>query len=332
MWLICIYLYVVKCAEGSDKQPDTANSILQHGHSEHQHYHDMKIKTIVTALYLSMIALTSTAQTVPDANGYIVSDGQLAPDFSVELAEGGRLSLSELRGRVVMLQFTASWCGVCRREMPFIESDIYQPHKDDPGFVLVGIDRDEPLDKVQAFAKSTGISYPLALDPGADVFSLYSEREAGVTRNVLIGPDGTILMRTRLYKEKEFGSLTMLIDSLLQQKGYTTLAATDFQASLRRSDVQLVDVRTEKEYDEGHIARAIQINALSGDFASNAAAKLDKTKMTAVYCRSGKRSADAASQLTEMGFRVINLDGGILQWQKDGMPVTKEKNCCEPAL
>ncbi len=55
-----------------------------------------------------------------------------------------------------MLQFTASWCGVCRKEMPFIEKDIWLKHKNNPEFALIGIDRDEPLDKVLAFAKSTG--------------------------------------------------------------------------------------------------------------------------------------------------------------------------------
>jgi len=57
--------------------------------------------------------------------------------------------------------------------MPFIEKDIWQRHKSDSNFVLMGIDRDEPLDKVITFAQSVGISYPLALDPGADVFAKY---------------------------------------------------------------------------------------------------------------------------------------------------------------
>ena len=52
-----------------------------------------------------------------------------------------------------MLQFTASWCGVCRKEMPFIEKDIWLKHKSNPDFMLIGIDRDEPLEKVIAFGK-----------------------------------------------------------------------------------------------------------------------------------------------------------------------------------
>ncbi len=54
----------------------------------------------------------------------------MAPDFVVNEAAGKSYRLSELRGRVVMLQFTASWCSVCRQEMPFIEKEVWKPGKD----------------------------------------------------------------------------------------------------------------------------------------------------------------------------------------------------------
>lgn len=155
-------------------------------------------------------------QTAPDAAGYIVKVGEEAPDFEMTLTSGEKVKLSSLRGKVVMLQFTASWCGVCRKEMPFIERDIWQKHKGNTSFALYGIDRDEPLKRVQAFAKQTGVTYPLGLDPGADIFALYAERNAGITRNVLIGKDGKIIMMTRLYNEEEFASLCKKIEELLK--------------------------------------------------------------------------------------------------------------------
>jgi peroxiredoxin len=116
-----------------------------------------------------------------------------------------------------MLQFTASWCGVCRKEMPHIEQRIWQRHKDNPNFVLIGIDRDEPIEKVKDFMRTTGVSYPMALDPGAHIFELYAERNAGITRNVLIAKDGKIVMLTRLYKEQEFNLLVQTIDQMLKE-------------------------------------------------------------------------------------------------------------------
>lgn len=151
-----------------------------------------------------------------DSTGYIVRIGEIAPDFTITLTDGKQVTLSSLRGKVVMLQFTASWCGVCRKEMPFIEKDIWLKHKDNAGFALIGIDRDEPLDKVLAFAKSTGVTYPLGLDPGADIFAKYALRDAGITRNVLIDRDGKIVKLTRLYNEEEFSSLVQQINEMLK--------------------------------------------------------------------------------------------------------------------
>lgn len=172
---------------------------------------------ILFTLILLVATLTSQAQnSTPDENGYLVKVGQEAPDFTVQLTDGSRQRLKDLRGKVVMLQFTASWCGVCRKEMPFIERDIWQKHKDNSSFVLIGIDRDEPLEKVLAFAKQAKVTYPLALDPGADVFALYADRKAGITRNVLIDPQGKIVKLTRLYKEDEFNELVKQIDEMLK--------------------------------------------------------------------------------------------------------------------
>ena len=154
---------------------------------------------------------------IPDSVGYIVKVGDMAPDFAMELTDGDILKLSSLRGKVVMLQFTASWCGVCRKEMPFIEKDIWQKHKDNPEFALIGIDRDEPLDVVVEFGKKVGVTYPLALDPGADIFAKYADRKAGITRNVLIDKNGKIVMLTRLYNEEEFASLCKKIDEMLAE-------------------------------------------------------------------------------------------------------------------
>ena len=130
---------------------------------------------IMLLLPLSMLAQTQgklPEGVTPDSTGYIIRVGQTVPDIKWTQTDGKTVSIKDLRGKVVMLQFTASWCGVCRREMPFIERDIWQKHKDNKEFYLVGIDRDEPKATVEAFAKQTGVTYPLALDPGEAVRKL----------------------------------------------------------------------------------------------------------------------------------------------------------------
>jgi peroxiredoxin len=157
-----------------------------------------------------------SATVAADSVGYIVRVGDMAPDFTMKLTTGEEVTLSALRGKLVMLQFTASWCGVCRKEMPFIEREIRQKHKNNDNFVLMGIDRDEPLEKVLAFIQSTKVTYPMGLDPGADIFAKYAVRDAGITRNVLIDPSGRIVKMTRLYNEVEFASLVRTINEMLK--------------------------------------------------------------------------------------------------------------------
>ncbi len=173
-----------------------------------------KVALVAVACFAVLLAFAQNP--TADKNGYIVKLGQQAPDFTAKLTDGKQITLSQWRGKWVMLQFTASWCGVCRKEMPHIEKEIWQKHKDNENFVLIGIDRDEPLQKVIQFGLSTGITYPLALDPGAQIFSKYALPDAGITRNVLIDPKGKIVMMTRLFNETEFNTLVETINKVLE--------------------------------------------------------------------------------------------------------------------
>lgn len=176
------------------------------------------MKTIRNFLIAVVLLATTTlkAQTTDD-RGYIVKVEDKAPDdFELVLNDGTKTSLNQLRGKVVVLQFTASWCSVCRKEMPHLESELWQAYRN-KNVVLIGVDRDEPLDKVTKFHKDMQISYPLALDPGADIFGRFADKKAGVTRNVVIDQDGKIVYLTRLYDEKEFAQMLAVIDGLSQK-------------------------------------------------------------------------------------------------------------------
>ena len=159
-----------------------------------------------------------SVQAQDDDRQYLVKVGDIAPDFEMSLPSGEKVKLSDLRGKVVMLQFTASWCGVCRKEMPYIENQIWQKYKDNPNFALYGIDREEPAETVLKFAKQTKVTYPIGLDPKADIFKLFAKERAGITRNIIIGKDGKIVMLTRLFEIEEFNEMVKLIDSLLTEE------------------------------------------------------------------------------------------------------------------
>ncbi|MGL4993686.1 MAG: TlpA family protein disulfide reductase [Bacteroidales bacterium] len=171
------------------------------------------MKKILLLIMVCFTAISANSQN--SDRGYKVKVGDSAPDFTIELLSGEKISTKDLRGKIVMLQFTASWCGVCRKEMPFIESEIWQKHKDNPQFALIGIDRDEPREKMEMLVSKTGISYPLGFDPKGIIFELYAEKDAGITRNVIIDTNGKIIMQTRLYDEDEFNEMCSLIEKEL---------------------------------------------------------------------------------------------------------------------
>lgn len=99
---------------------------------------------------------------------------------------------------------------------------------------------------------------------------------------------------------------------------YSTVGVGEFQSVIATEGMQLLDVRTREEFDEGHIASAVHVDVNDSAFVENAMAVLDKQRPVAVYCRSGRRSARAARLLSEQGCAVTNLDGGVIAWQDAG--------------
>jgi L-ascorbate metabolism protein UlaG (beta-lactamase superfamily)/rhodanese-related sulfurtransferase len=99
----------------------------------------------------------------------------------------------------------------------------------------------------------------------------------------------------------------------------TTMGVEEFASTMVQKDVRLIDVRTPKEYAEGHLAGSENIDVKAADFAERIK---DIKGKVAVYCRGGRRSLKAAEQLAANGCTVYNLDGGILAWQKAGKPTT----------
>ena len=101
-----------------------------------------------------------------------------------------------------------------------------------------------------------------------------------------------------------------------------SVSAPEFDKEIKADSVQLLDVRTPQEYAEEHIDGALNINVQSDDFQRMVEKELSKDFTILVYCRSGRRSMDAAEILTKLGYKVVNLKGGIIEWKEDGLPVT----------
>ncbi len=118
-----------------------------------------------------------------------LADGHQAPDFIIHTVAGEEYSLSDLRGKVVLLNFWATWCGPCLREMPELQA-VYDAHRE-RGFEIVAINFEESAERIRAFATEQGLSFPLALDEEGDIHERYTI--VGQPRTIILDERGVIL-------------------------------------------------------------------------------------------------------------------------------------------
>lgn len=118
--------------------------------------------------------------------------------------------------------------------------------------------------------------------------------------------------------------LAGLLSCQSSKPGFRSVSVDDFQHLIADSSVIRLDVRTAKEFDEGHIPNAVNIDVLQPDFFQKALSSLPRKRTIAVNCRSGKRSKKAAELLAKKGYKVVELDAGFNGWIEEGKEVTKE--------
>ena len=137
---------------------------------------------------------------------------EVAADFEVETFDGETLRLSDLSGKVVVLNFWASWCPPCRWEMPFFET-MWQEYRDQ-GVVFLGIAMSDTLENVKAFAEEAGVTYPVALDTTTEISRAYEVLSLPTT--FFIGKDGNV--ERKLTSAANEGLLKVFLRGQLRQE------------------------------------------------------------------------------------------------------------------
>ena len=170
---------------------------------------------ILMLVSLALGFLWTVASRVPSAVGAPLSsapsprEGFLVPDFTLDTLDGNTVTLSELRGKVVVINFWATWCPPCRAETPALQKS-YEQYKDS-GVVILGVDltNQDVISEVESFVQEFGLTYPILLDRDGSVSnSLYQIKglpstffvnREGIIRTVLVGgPMSEAFIRSKI--------------------------------------------------------------------------------------------------------------------------------------
>ncbi|MBQ2023886.1 MAG: rhodanese-like domain-containing protein [Alistipes sp.] len=112
-----------------------------------------------------------------------------------------------------------------------------------------------------------------------------------------------------------FSVALVMMTACSNGKGYTSVSVGEFAKVIADNQVQLIDTRTEAEFNEGHIPGAINIDVNESDFESKVGQKVDKNRPIALYCRGGRRSKIAAERIVALGYDdITELNTGFLSW------------------
>jgi thiol-disulfide isomerase/thioredoxin len=169
------------------------------------------LQNIILVLF-SLVVIQSYAQ---EETTFVKLSGQV-PDFSYEMVPGKLQTINELRGKTVLITFFATWCGPCLKELPHIQSDIFNKYKKNPDFALLIFGREHSWAEVNKFKADNKFTMPFFPDPERKIYSKFAGQY--IPRNFLISPEGTVIYNSIGFDEKEFEKLKEMIESQLKKK------------------------------------------------------------------------------------------------------------------
>jgi len=168
-------------------------------------------KVLLTIIGCFAAVLFAAAQ--PDTTT-ITRVGDKAPVFTCRTIDGKTIDISKLQGKIIMINFFATWCGPCLQELPVLQKNIWDKYKGNDNFQLIILGRQHNETEVRKFVESRKFTMPFAPDPERKIYSLYATQF--IPRNVIIGKDGRIIFQSMGYAPEEFRKIEDLLAEQLK--------------------------------------------------------------------------------------------------------------------
>lgn len=163
---------------------------------------------------MALVFLAARADEHEDTT--IIKAGDKAPHFTCETIDGETFAMREHAGKVVFINFFATWCGPCLDELPHLKKDIYEVFKEDADFRLIVIGREHTADELKAFREKKALDLPFAPDPDRGIYSLYASKY--IPRNIIVGRDGVVEFAQAGFNPEMLAEMTTLVKKELALK------------------------------------------------------------------------------------------------------------------